>query len=293
MGMIVSIDGVMVSPDQAVVSVFDRGFLYGDSVYEVIRTYGGVPFELEAHLTRLYGSAARIAMTVPFPREQLAEEVTATHRASGNVDSYLRVMVTRGSGPIGLDIALARSPRRVMIAQDVRDVVPPRTAYEDGVEIALVSVRRNLRTALDPQAKTGNYLNSVMALAEARGRGAFEAVMLDHNDVVTEGASSNIFLVLGGSLYTPPVEVGILVGVTRTVVLRVARRSGIDVREEPLSAETIHEAEEAFITSSIREVVPVVRVDGRSIGSGRPGTVTSRLRELFDGYVAEYVSAHQ
>lgn len=293
MATTVVLDGRPLPLEEAVISVFDRGFLYGDSVYEVVRTYQGVPFERDAHLQRLAGSAARIGMELPVSQDVLAKELDLAHRVSGNPDSYVRVMVTRGSGKIGLDPALAEVPRRVVIAQDVTQMVPPPKVYEEGVEVALVSVRRNLRSAIDPQAKTGNYLNSVMAIAEARTTGAYEAVMLDHQGFITEGSSSNFFLVIGGMLFTPPIDAGILMGVTRTAVLRVARAAGIRVLELPLPEQAIDEADEVFITSSIREIVPVVRVSGKTIGSGKPGDVTRRLRALFAAHVEAYTRAHR
>lgn len=293
MGTLVSIDGHIVPPEKATISIFDRGFLYGDSVYEVVRTYEGVPFELDHHLERLEGSAARISMSMPYPRAQLAEETLRAHQASGNTDSYIRIVVTRGAGPIGLDIALAEAPCRIVVVKSLEGMRPPPAAYAEGVKIALVGVRRNLRAAIDPMAKTGNYLNSVMALAEARASGAYEAVMLDHRDFVTEGASSNVFVVVGDVLLTPPVDAGILVGVTRAVVLKVARAAGLRVLELPFSADTLHrDADEVFITSSVREIVPVTQVDEVRIGDGKPGPLTRRVMDLFAAYVQAYVRAH-
>jgi len=201
--------------------------------------------------------------------------------------------VTRGAGPIGLDIALANNQRRFTVAQDLVTTQPAAKVYEHGIKIALVDVRRNLRTAIDPQAKTGNYLNSVMALAEARRAGAAEAIMLDHQEHVTEGASSNIFVVVGDVVLTPPLEAGILMGITRTVVLEIARKNGIKILELPLTTDVVLNADEAFITSSIREIVPVVRVDETVLGTGRPGPMVKRIRALFDDYVADYVAANR
>jgi branched-chain amino acid aminotransferase len=291
MGTAVSINGTLVAPEDARVSVFDRGFLYGDSVYEVVRTYKGVPFELEKHLARLESSAARIHMALPASLDEIRADIAAAHVASGNDDSYVRVVVTRGAGPIGLDPAMAIDPLRIVVARELSP--PPPEAYADGVKIALVSVRRNLRSAIDPAAKTGNYLNSVMALAEARERGAHEAVMLDHRDYVTEGASSNVFAVMERAVLTPPLDAGILEGVTRGVVFEVARRAGLRVIELPLTEAALEHADEVFITSSIREIVPVVRVDDRVVGSGRPGPVYKRIRQLFDEYVEQYVLTHR
>ena len=214
-------------------------------------------------------------------------------QASGNEDSYLRVVVTRGSGPIGLDIALASNQRRFVVAKPLQEVRPDPKVYDEGVKIELVSVRRNLKNAIDPKAKTGNYLNSVMALAEARQAGAFEAVMLDHRGTVTEGASSNIFAVVGGVILTPPVDAGILLGITRTVVLEVARQAGMKVLELPLSEDVLLAADEAFITSSVREIVPVVRINENVLGDGKPGPVVRRVCELFASYVTSHNQAKE
>lgn len=289
--MVVSLDGKLVGAEQAQVSVFDRGFLYGDSVYEVLRTYRGVPFEEERHLERLLGSAERIGMALPTTLATLSDELWAAHRASGNADSYLRVVCTRGAGPIGLDPNLAVDPVRVIIAQPVQP--PPPEVYRDGASLALVSVRKNLKSAIDPRAKTGNYLNSVLAVAEAKSRGAYEAVLLDHQGMITEGASSNVFLVLGGTLLTPPVEVGILEGITRTVILALARQLGLSLVETPIAAGLLHAAEEVLISSSIREIVPITDIDRVRVGQGRPGPVYQRLRQAFDVWVRDYTEAHQ
>src|SRR5262245_55321500 len=289
----VSLNGRILPPEAATVSVFDRGFLYGDSVYEVLRAYRGVPFELEAHLERLASSAARIAMSLPIETSVLASEIQLAMKAGGNPDAYLRVIVTRGSGKIGLDPALAERPRRIVICQNVSEMVPPAAAYEDGVELALVDVRRNLREAIDPEAKTGNYLNSVLAVAEARKRGAYEALMLDHRGLITEGSSSNIFLVIGGLILTPPIGAGILRGVTRGAVLEVAKKGGLRALEIPLPAETVDEADEAFITSSIREIVPVASINGRRVGASAPGPLTRRVQQLFREHVEAYVAARE
>lgn len=291
MALVIWMNGEARKPEDARVPVLDRGFLYGDSVYEVLRVYGGVPFALEAHSERLYASARRIGMSIPVPANRLAQELSEAVAAYGGPEAYARIVCTRGAGPIGLDPDLAVDPQRIVVVQDLNP--PPPTLLQQGVEVALVSVRRNLKQAIDPQAKTGNYLNSVLAVAEAKARGAYEAVMLDHQDYVTEGASSNIFAVVGGVVLTPPVSAGILEGVTRTVVMEVAAGLGRRVIEVPLTAEVLMEADELFLTSSIREVVPIVRVDDRSIGAGVPGPVYQELRDGFDRYVAAYVEAHR
>lgn len=283
MAIVVNMDGEIVAPEQARVSVFDRGFLYGDSVYEVVRTYGGRPFELDAHLRRLEGSAGRIALVLPWDRGRLSAEISRTLEAAGHLEagfeSYVRIIVTRGAGEIGLDPALAVDPRTVILARPLEQ--PPAEAYAQGVKVAVVAVQRNLREAVDPAAKTGNYLNNVMALKEARDRGAYEALMLDHSGRIAEGSSSNVFAVCGGRVCTPPLDVGILEGVTRRVVLECAREEGLAVDETELGPADLRGAEEAFLTSTVREIVPITTVDDAPVGAGAVGPVTRRIQAAF------------
>ncbi len=278
MSTVVSIDGRLYPPGRPQISVFDRGFLYGDSIYEVLRTYRGRLFELEAHLARLRGSAQLIGLTLPLPGELLRSRMEDAVQASRTSESYVRLIVTRGEGELGLDPALAVNPHVIVIVRALH--APPLEVYRDGVEVAIVDVRRNLRQAIDPAAKTGNYLNSVLALREARARGAYEALMLDSQGRVTEGSSSNVFAVNRNQLVTPPLD-GILEGVTRRVVIDLARKLGLQAAESPLVPDELYRAGELFLTSTIRELVPVVRVDGHSIGTGKPGPTTQRLLEAF------------
>jgi branched-chain amino acid aminotransferase len=287
---VVNLDGNIVPPAQARVSAFDRGFLYGDSIYEVIRTYGGRPFELEAHLVRLRRSGERIGLEPKWDRDRTAMEIERTLEASRGGDEpdpaaapwnvgerYLRVVMTRGAGVIGLDPALAVDPVALVIAQPLP--APPLRAYVDGVPAAIVGLRRASPLAIDPMAKTGSHLPNVLAIREARAAGAYEAFLLDDDGFVTEGASSNVFAVRGAKVVTPPLAAGILEGVTRGVVLRLARRIGISAEETPLRAEDLEGADEVFLTSTIREIVPIVRLGSRQVGSGRPGPVTTRLHQ--------------
>ncbi|HEY3446580.1 MAG TPA: aminotransferase class IV [Myxococcales bacterium] len=297
MGRIVNLDGTLVAPEQAVVSVFDRGFLYGDSVYEVVRTYRGVLFELPAHLDRLAESARRIALELPWPVPRLAAESKRTVNASGNPESYLRIVVTRGEGELGLDPALARGGRVVLIAQPL--TTPPPEAYRSGVTLALVGAEatgRHLREAIDPAAKTGNHLNAVLAMKAARERGAYEALLVDAQGRVTEASSANVFAVRRGELATPPLGAGILEGVTRRVVLALAQQIGIPAAEAELWPDDLCRADEVFITSTTRELVPVTHLargekDTVTIGSGRPGPVTLRLLEAFRARAIAEVAA--
>jgi branched-chain amino acid aminotransferase len=285
----VLLDGVLFDPPEAKVSVFDRGFLYGDSVYEVVRTYDGRPFALGEHLQRLAWSAARLGIALPVPVETIRAEVAECLRAAGNPDSYIRIVVTRGAGEIGLDPALAVDPVRLVI---VRSLPPqdPRL-YAEGAKVALVvpmrepagvhhPARRGDSTP-DGSPKTGNYLPNVLAVGEARRRGAYEALLVDREGRVLEGASSNVFVARGGALATPPLSEGILEGITRKHVLSIAAALGVATAEVALRAEDLRGADEVFITSTVREVVPVTDVDGVRIGDGRPGALTRRITEAF------------
>ncbi|MGK3997503.1 aminotransferase class IV [Sorangium sp. So ce1024] len=307
MTRLVSIDGVVFPPEEARVSVYDRGFLYGDSVFETIRTYGGEPFALDEHLARLERSAARIAIALPISRDELASEVRALLRAAqaagcagaaaGSAgaaaatpaESYVRVMLTRGSGPLGLDPALAGAPLRVILVEPLKPL--PGALYRDGISVVTIRTQRAGDAA--PGAKVSNYLESLLALREARAAGAHEALILDPSGHVVEGTTSNVFLVErrppahegaegpGPVLITPPREAGILVGITRANVIEVARELGVPVCCEPVTMARLLAAEEVFITSSLREIVPVVRVDGHPIGAGVPGPQTRALHVAF------------
>lgn len=291
MGTVVNLNGRIVPPAEATVSVFDRGFLYGDSVYEVVRTYGGRPFAMDKHLVRMHGSAARIGMELPWDDARINAEVDRTLAAAGNEESYVRIVATRGSGPIGLDTALAIDPLVMVLVQPIQ--LPPPEAYENGVKVQLVGVRKNPRESIDPRAKTGNYLNNVLALREAKAHGAYEAVMLDGEGRITEGSTSNLFVVRDGTLITPPSAVGILEGVTRAVIFEVAAAEGIPVEERHLLPADLTGADEAMITSSVREILPVVRVGmngaEHAIGSGTPGPMVRRITTAFRAWARRSV----
>jgi branched-chain amino acid aminotransferase len=292
MPSLVNIDGVLLPPAEARVSVFDRGFLYGDSVYEVVRTYGGSPFELDAHLRRLDHSAERIGLGLAWDGRRTAAEIARTLAAARGEDPsdpdpapwnlgerYVRIVMTRGAGEIGLDPALAVDPKAILIVRPLHG--PPLAAYSGGVKACVVAVEHVSPRAVDPTAKTGNYLSHVLAVREARAAGAHEAFMLDRDGFVTEGTTSNVFIVSGGRLATPPLAAGILEGVTRGLVLGLAREAGLSAREEPLRPADLEAAGEVFITSTVREVLPVTRLGDRTVGSGRPGPVTARLHAAF------------
>lgn len=277
MPRLASIDGEFLAPEEAKVSVYDRGFLYGDSVFETIRTYGGEPFALDQHLARLERSAERVAIALPLPRPELALEIRRAVRAARNPESYVRAMITRGSGPLGLDPGLAARPLRVVLVEPLSPL--PAAFYRDGVKVITVQTRRATDEAAQG-AKVSNYLASLLAIRDARAVGAHEALILNAAGEVLEGTTSNLFVVDQGALLTPP-EAGILAGITRAHVLELAGELGIPVRVETLPADRVTGAAEVFITSTLREIVPVVQVDDRRIGAGVPGPVTRALHTAF------------
>jgi len=277
MGRLVSIDGSIVAPEEAKVSVYDRGFLYGDSVFETIRTYRGAPFALVEHMDRLARSADRVGIPMPIPKEAMVREVELSIEAAGNPESYIRAMLTRGAGPLGLDPSLAQKPLRVIF---IEPLVPlPASMYRDGVSVVTVRTERAADAASG--AKVGNYLASLLALRVAKEAGAHEALIVGSDGTVMEGTTSNVFAVRDGALLTPPEEAGILPGITRAHLLQAATDIGVSVRFERLTPDALAASSEVFISSSIREVLPVVRVDRSQIADGRPGPTTRALHAAF------------
>jgi branched-chain amino acid aminotransferase len=279
LGTLVHIGGRICPPDEAKVSVFDRGFLYGDSVYETVSTMYGRLFALAEHLARLERSAARIGLRAP-ARATIERAVAETVQTAANPESRVRVMLTRGVGKLDLDPASADDPQLIVVVMPFQPLPP--ALYQAGASAAIVSVVRNDPRAIDPAIKSGNYLNNVLALGEARRQGAHEALLCAADGSVAEGASSNIFMVKDGQVRTPGLDVGILEGITRAQVLALARGDGIPTREARLLPAELRGADEAFITSATRGVLPVTRIDGAVIGNGRPGAVTRRLMQLLD-----------
>lgn len=275
MSRIASIDGVLHAPDEARVSVYDRGFLYGDSVFETIRTYGGEPFLLDEHLARLGRSAALIGIPTPIAAADLALEVRRAVRAARNDESYVRVTITRGVGPLGLDPTLARDPLRVILVEPFTPL--PAALYRDGVRAVTTRLDRPADAA--PGAKITNYLASLLAVQAAKAQGAHEALLLDARGEVIEGATSNVFIVHDGALTTPPETAGILAGITRAQVIDVAGELGIPVRFATFSPVIF--AQEAFLTSSLRELLPLVQIDAHPLGDARPGPITRAIHVAY------------
>jgi branched-subunit amino acid aminotransferase/4-amino-4-deoxychorismate lyase len=278
--------GRIEDPERATISVFDRGFLYGDSVYETMRTAGGLPLELEGHLERLHRSAAGIGLDVPGTDPELAASIAATHAASGNDESYVRVIVTRGSGPLMLDPRASISPTIVIVVQPLS--LPTAEAYERGIAAVVVD-RTKGESGLDPSIKSGNYLANVLALREAIAAGGDDAIMKSATGDIAEGATSNLFLVTGGGthLVTPSIETGLLEGITRRVVFRLARGLGFPPHEGRVTHDDLLAASEVFLTSSVRGIMPVTKIDGRPVGEGTAGPVWRRLHGAYTAYVAE------
>jgi branched-chain amino acid aminotransferase len=280
MGTLVSMNGRILPPGEAVVSVFDHGFLFGDSVYEVVRTRRGVPVTLDEHLRRLEGSARQIYFELPWPMEAVKERVREAHRASGNEESYIRIVATRGTGEISLLPDSCRDPLLIVIVKPLP--VPAPSVARDGLKVALVDRLRNDRRALDPGAKTGNYLNNALALMEARRAGAEDAILLNPEGRLAEATTSNVFLVRGGKVLTPALASGILAGITRDLLMGEMRRAGLDAAEGDLPVEALREADEVFLTSTVRGVAPVTSIDGRPVKDGKPGPVTRRVAALYE-----------
>jgi len=277
MSVVVSIDGELFD-ETAKVSVFDRGFLYGDSVYEVMRTSGGQAVDFAEHLARLRRSASAIALEMPNDSE-LIEAVGAALAAADNEESYIRIMVTRGAGEIGLRTDFARDRKSLVIVRPLK--LPPKHQYETGITVRIVDVQRTSPRAMDPGVKSGNYLNNILALQEARRAGADEALMCDNQGRVAEGASSNLFIVSDGDIATPGLDVGLLPGITRQRVIELATAAGISVSECELLPDQVRSADEVFITSSIRGVLPVAKIGDHVVSGGAPGAVTTRIMQLY------------
>jgi branched-chain amino acid aminotransferase len=275
----VYISGKLVPAEQATVSVFDHGLLYGDGVFEGLRSYGGNVFRLDEHVERLYDSARAIRLEIPLAREEMAAAINHTVAVNGIKDGYIRAVVTRGAGTLGLDPNRCSNPQVIIIADSIS--LYPREFYDNGLSLVTSSVIRNHPAALSPRIKSLNYLNNILAKIEGLNAGCVEALMLNHKGEVAECTGDNIFLVKHGRLTTPPLDAGILEGVTRNAVLEIARKAGIDVAEAALTKHDVYVADECFLTGTAAEIIPVVKVDDRSIGTGKPGPVTRELTERF------------
>ncbi len=279
MSLKIFISGQLYDKEDAKISVYDHGLLYGDGVFEGIRSYGGKVFRLEEHLDRLWDSAKAIWLKIPMTKEAVSKAVYDTLQVNNISDGYIRLVVTRGAGTLGLDPNRTSDPQVIIIADKIS--LYPREMYEQGLKIVTVSVVRNHAAALSPRIKSLNYLNNILAKIEGMNAGCVEALMLNTKGEVAECTGDNIFLVRGGVLLTPPIEAGILEGVTRQAVIDLAKEAKLEVREIPLTKHDVYIADECFLTGTAAEVIPVVKVDDREIGAGKPGPVTRDLLERF------------
>ena len=273
------ISGKFVPQEDAKISVFDHGLLYGDGVFEGLRSYRGKVFRLREHIRRLYESAKAIWLEVPMSQDEMCDAVNEAVSRNKIEDGYIRLVVTRGAGTLGLDPNRCSDPQVIIIADAIS--LYPKELYEKGLEIITASVQRTHPAALSPRIKSLNYLNNILAKIEGLQAGCIEALMLNHKGEVAECTGDNIFLVRNGVLYTPPLDAGILGGITRDAVIEAARGAGIEVREVPLTKHDVYIADECFLTGTAAEVVPVVTVDSRTIGTGKPGPMTRDLEKRF------------
>jgi len=273
--MKVYLDGKLVPKEQAVVSVFDHGFLYGDGVFEGIRVYEGNVFRLKEHIDRLYESARTIALEIPLTPDEMTQATVDTVAANEKKDAYIRLVVSRGPGDLGIDPAKCRKATVVIIVDAI--ALYPQELYDKGVSLVTSSVRRIPIESLDPRIKSLNYLNNILAKLEAKNAGCPEAVMLNHLGHVAECTADNLFMIKNGHLKTPDLMQGALGGITRAAVLELAPKRGIKVSETVLALHDLYNADECFLTGTGAEIVPVVGIDGRRIGTGKPGAKTLQL----------------
>lgn len=279
MSLKVFVNDRLYDKEDAKVSVYDHGLLYGDGVFEGIRSYGGKVFRLEEHLDRLWYSAKAIWLEIPMTKEAMAKAITDTLAANGIEDGYIRVVVTRGAGTLGLDPNRCSNPQVIIITDYIS--LYSQEYYDNGLEIVTVSTQRNHPAALSPRIKSLNYLNNILAKIECMQAGCMEALMLNHKGEVAECTADNIFIVRDGVLFTPPTDAGALEGITREAVIELARQAGLEVREVPMTKHDVYIADECFLTGTAVEVIAVVKLDSRKIGSGAPGPITRDLKERF------------
>ncbi|TDA28299.1 MAG: branched-chain amino acid aminotransferase [Archaeoglobi archaeon] len=279
MGLLVYLDGKFVPEEEAKISIFDHGFLYGDGVFEGIRAYNGRVFRLREHMNRLYDSAKAIDLQIPITKEEFEKIILETLRINKLRDAYIRPIVTRGVGDLGLDPRKCKKPTIIVITKPWGKLYGD--LYERGLKAVTVAVRRNPYDALPPNIKSLNYLNNILAKIEANAKGGDEAIFLDKLGFISEGSGDNIFIVKNGSILTPP-TINSLPGITREVVIEIIKKLGIPFAERNLSLYDLYTADEVFVTGTAAEIAPIVEVDGRKIGDGKPGKLTKRLMEEFE-----------
>lgn len=280
MGLVIYLNGEFVDEEEAKISVFDHGVLYGDGVFEGIRAYNGRVFRLRQHIDRLYESAKSILLDIGMTKEEMSEALLETLRRNSLRDAYIRLVVTRGKGDLGLDPRMCSKPTVFIIAAQIQ--LYPEELYEKGLEVVTVPTRRNIVEGVNPRIKSLNYLNNILAKIEANLAGVSEAILLNNEGYVTECTGDNIFIVKNGEVITPPPFLGILEGVTRNSILEIAEKLGYRTAEKVFTRHDLYVADECFLTGTAAEVVPVVKVDGRVIGEdGKPGKITATLIREF------------
>ncbi len=282
MALKIWLDGKLVDKKDAKISVFDHGLLYGDGVFEGIRVYNSRVFELEAHIRRLYDSAKAIRLEIPMSRSELISAVEKTVEANGVIDGYIRLLVTRGVGTLGLNPFICKDSRLIIIADNIQ--LYPEELYEKGMKVISATTVRNHPLAIPPQVKSLNYLNNILAKIEALDYEVPEAIMYNHEGYVAEATGDNVFIVRDGVIYTPPAEAGSLEGVTRGVVIKLAKEENFEVVEKNLTRFDLYVCDEFFLTGTAAEVIGIVEIDGRVIGDGKPGPITKLLRKKFFKY---------
>lgn len=280
--MKVYVSGKWVDEEEAKISVFDHGLLYGDGVFEGIRIYNNRVFLLNEHIDRLYDSAKAIALTIPMDKSEMIEVVAQTCRANELVDGYIRLVVTRGKGSLGLNPYLCDHPEIIVIAAKIQ--LYPRDLYENGLKLVTVGTVRNHPEAINPRIKSLNYLNNVLAKIEAINAGCMECLMLNHKGEVAEASGDNVFAIRNGTIMTPPSHSGALEGLTRNKVIELALEAGYEVIESPMARYDLYVADEVFLTGTAAEIISVVEIDKRPIGDGKPGSLTNRLATLYSDY---------
>ncbi len=276
----------LVPKSKALISVFDHGFLYGDGVYETLRVYKGVVFKVDEHIDRLFRSASMLELLIPKTPDAIKRAVYKTINANGHKEAYIRISLSRGPGPIGLDPELCSKPTFVIISNPFKKYLEQ--YYQKGVKIAIVNTRRNFKGALDPKIKSLNFLNNILAKIEAKKKGAYEALMLNHRGYIAEGTITNIFFVKDRFLCTPEIGVGILDGITRRIILDIAKEVRIEIKEGKFRREDIYHAKEVFISNSTMEVMPVTKVDNIKIGT-KAGKITTAIHQAYKEKVEEYI----
>ena len=283
MSLKVYINGKLHDKADAKISVYDHGLLYGDGVFEGIRSYDGRVFRLEAHIDRLFASARAIHLQLPIARQELAEAVVETLEANDLKDAYIRLVVTRGAGSLGLDPSKTSDPQVIIITDSIS--LYPDELYDHGLKIVTSGTIRNHPAALNPRIKSLNYLNNILAKIEGTNAGCLEALMLNHQGHVAECTGDNVFIVRDGDVHTPSIDSGILEGITREAVIDLAREAGLTVIERTMDRHDIYTADECFLTGTAAEVIPVIACDARAIGDGRPGPITKDLHRRFHALV--------